>query len=197
MMDRATEARARLLDAARTLLAEEGGHGFTTRRVAAGAAMSHSMCHYHFATKSDLLIALIDHSQGDWTQPLEDLLGGPGSASERAARIISWMSEPATLEVMRVHQALFGFALYDPRVRVRLAEEYARWRSSFVKLFADLAVERELGDFDSEGVGAAFAAAADGLVEQQSLDPDIDSQRFLSALFDRLVNVEGQSSKSR
>jgi AcrR family transcriptional regulator len=195
-MDKASEARTKILDAARQLLATSGGHQFTTRRVAAIAGMSHGMCHYHFATKSDLLTALIEQARQDWTEPLEKLVGGTGAATERAHAVIAWMSEPATLDVMRVHQALFGFALDDAAVRERLAEEYGKWRASFTELFADVAVELSIDDFDSRGIGAAFAAAADGLVEQQSLDPTLDSERYLTALFERLIGPNGAQSKN-
>jgi AcrR family transcriptional regulator len=46
------DTRNRILDAARGVLAEEGIEGFTTRRVAARAGISHGMCHYHFADKA-------------------------------------------------------------------------------------------------------------------------------------------------
>ena len=182
------ETRSRILAAARSVLAEGGIERFTTRRVAAAAGVSHGMCHYHFKDKRDLLLALIEHARSDWVEPLDRLVDGTGSADARARVVISWMAEPATIEVMRVHSALFWFALGDDVVRARLAGEYARWRLPFVTLFREVAAELGLRDFDARGVGEAFASAADGLVQQQSLDPDLPIKDLLGSLYERLVD---------
>lgn len=179
--------RNRILEAARRVLAEEGIDRFTTRRVAEMAGVSHGMCHYHFKDKRDLTLALVEHARRDWVEPLERIVKGPGSAQDRTQKVISWMAEPATIEVMRVHLALFWFALRDELVRARLADEYGRWRRPFVALFRELADELGLQDLDPEALGEGFASAADGLVQQQSLDPDIDTDRILTSLLERVV----------
>jgi AcrR family transcriptional regulator len=182
------ETRNRILVAARRVLAEGGIERFTTRRVAAAAGVSHGMCHYHFKDKRDLLLALVEHARQDWVEPLDRIVDGTSSAQARARAVIAWMAEPATIEVMRVHSALFWFALSDEVVRARLAGEYARWRLPFVTLFREVAAELGLGRFDAKGVGEAFASAADGLVQQQSLDPDLPIREMLTSLYERLVD---------
>jgi hypothetical protein len=151
------------------------------------------MCHYHFATKRDLILALIDVARTDWVEPLKKLVAGPEPAVARAHRIIEWIGEPATSEVMRVHQAIYSLALDDQVVRQRLADEYARWRKPFVALFTQLADELGLAPFDAESIGASFATAADGFVQQQVLDPELATSSYLERLFDRLT----QSKKRR
>jgi hypothetical protein len=88
---------------------------------------------------------------------------------------------------MRVHTALLTFALQDDAVRERLASEYARWRAPFVTLFRELGRERGIAGLDAKGLGEAFAAAADGLVQQQSLDPGLPTRRMLTRMFERLI----------
>jgi hypothetical protein len=90
-----------------------------------------------------------------------------------------------------MHQTLFVFALQDDLVRERLAAEFARWRAPFVKLFAELAVELDLRDIDVKSVGEAFAAAADALVQEQSLDPSLQTGLMLTATFERIVGSNG------
>jgi hypothetical protein len=92
---------------------------------------------------------------------------------------------------MRAHQSLFVFALGDDVVRRRLAAEFARWRAPFVKLFADLGDELGVGGLDAGGVGEAFAAAADALVQQQSLDPELPTELMLTQLFERVIGRDG------
>ena len=184
---KAAQTRARILEAARRVLGEEGPDRFTTRRVAEIAGVSHGMCHYHFKDKRELTLALIVHARRDWVEPLEQLVDGPGTAEARMRAVIAWMAEPQTTDVMRVHQTLFVFALQDDLVRERLAAEFARWRSPFVKLFVELALELDLQDLDARSVGEAFAAAADALVQEQSLDPSLPTGEMLTTTFERLI----------
>jgi AcrR family transcriptional regulator len=184
---RAAETRARILDAARRILGEEGLERFTTRRVADLAGVSHGMVHYHFTDKRELALALLVHARRDWVEPLEELVDGPGTADRRIRAVIAWIAEPATIETMRVHQSLYVLALQDEAVRQRLADEFARWRRPFVTLFRQLAQERELSRFDAASVGDAFAVAADGLVQQQVLDPGLPTARVLTRTYRELV----------
>jgi AcrR family transcriptional regulator len=188
---KAAQTRARILEAARRVLGEEGPDRFTTRRVAEIAGVSHGMCHYHFKDKRELTLALIVHARRDWVEPLEELVDGPGTAEARMRAVIAWMDEPQMTDVMRMHQTLFVFALQDDLVRERLAAEFARWRAPFVKLFAELAVELDLRDIDVRSVGEAFAAAADALVQEQSLDPSLQTGLMLTATFERIVGSNG------
>lgn len=183
----AAETRNRILEAARWVLAEEGTDRFTTRRVSELAGVSHGMCHYHFRDKRELILALLVHARRDWVEPLEELVDGPGTGEQRMRAVIAWMAAPATTEVMRVHTALMAFALQDDLVRERLAGEYARWRAPFVKLFRELGEELGLDRLDARSLGEAFASAADGLVQQQSLDPGLPTRRMLTRMFERLV----------
>jgi len=179
--------RERLLVAARSVLAEEGPDRFTTRRVAERAGVSHGMCHYHFRNKGDLVLALLVQARRDWIEPLEELVDGPGAPESRIRSVIAWMAEPATTDVMRVHTSILMSALADDRIRERYAAEYARWRAPFVTLFRELAAERGLQGLDPKGVGEAFAAAADGLVQQQSIDPSLPTRRILGRLLDGIL----------
>lgn len=184
---KAAQTRTRILEAARRVLGEEGPDRFTTRRVAEIAGVSHGMCHYHFKDKRELTLALIVHARRDWVEPLEQLVDGPGTAEARMRAVIAWMAEPQTTDVMRVHQTLFVFALQDDLVRERLAAEFARWRAPFVKLFVELALELDLQDLDARSVGEAFAAAADALVQEQSLEPSLPTGEMLTTTFERLI----------
>ncbi len=193
---RGADTRNRILHAARDVLAEYGMEGFTTRRVSARAQISHGMCHYHFRDKSDLVRALVEHARDDWITPLETMVKGPGTAESRARAVIDWMAEPATMEVLRVHLTLQWFALQDESVRNELAAEYARWRRGFAELFADLSTERGLRGLDIQLVGEAFASAADGLVHQQSLDPELDTKGVLTALFEKVAEIDMDAQSS-
>ncbi|MGZ4129220.1 MAG: TetR/AcrR family transcriptional regulator [Actinomycetota bacterium] len=194
---RAAETRTRILEAARRVLGEEGPEGFTTRRVASLAGVSHGMVHYHFEDKRALLLALLVHARRDWIEPLEELVDGPGTGPQRMRAVIAWMAEPQTTDVMRVHQSLFVFALQDKALRQRLAAEFARWREPFVTLFERIAEETGTDGVDARALGETFAAAADALVQEQSIDPTVPTERMLTATFERLVSSATSGSRGR
>src|SRR5438128_3406960 len=100
------ETRRRIIRAAWSVIAERGLAGTTTRIVAREAGISHGMCHYHFATKDDLMLAVVDHERHYWIEPMEELVGRPDSETERLDAVVRWMAEPATRGVMRVHLQL-------------------------------------------------------------------------------------------
>ncbi|MEO8422627.1 MAG: TetR/AcrR family transcriptional regulator [Actinomycetota bacterium] len=189
--------RERILEAARGTLAEHGPDGFTTRRVAQRAGISHGMVHYHFKDKRDLILALLVQARRDWIQPLEELVDGPGPAESRMRAVIAWMALPATADVMRVHMSIYVFALADDLIRERYAAEYARWRAPFVTLYRQLVKELGLENLDAKSVGEAFASAADGLVQQQVIDPSLPTARMLRRLFEATLAQAPGGRQSR
>ena len=191
------QTRERILLSARAVLAEHGPDGFTTRRVADRAGISHGMVHYHFESKRDLLLALLVQARRDWIEPLEELVDGPGSAESRMRAVITWMAEPATTDIMRLHMSIYVFALADETLRTRYAAEYARWRAPFVTLYRELGDELGIAAIDAESLGEAFASAADGLVQQQAIDPSLPTARMLTRLFEQTVGMTNRRQSSR
>ncbi|MFJ6778881.1 TetR/AcrR family transcriptional regulator [Streptomyces yangpuensis] len=186
------QTRARLIAAARTLLAGGVGERFTTRNVAALSGVSHGMCHYHFQDRTDLVLAVVTDIRPEWIHPLEEAVSAPGSFAERADRVVELLSRPEGAELSHLHSALHWHALNDERVRESLEAEYRRWRGCFVTLFQVLADERDAGpgrgrDVDPLALGEAVAAAVDGLAAAESLGSEVDSGPVLRTLIRTLA----------
>ena len=178
--NRGAETRQRIVEAAWRVIAEFGIAGLTTRRVAAAAGISHGMCHYHFQNKDDMVLAVVEYARHYWIHPLEELVDGDSSPAEKLERVIKWMAEPATREIMRVHTQLVSQSEYSDGLRTRMAAEYARWNAGYVRLFRQLKKARLLsGDADVKAVGVGFATLADGLVDQQSLNPRVKPETIM------------------
>lgn len=175
------QTRARLIAAARTLLSGEMSARFTTRNVAALCGVSHGMCHYHFADRTDLILAVIEDIRPEWISPLEEAVEAPGPFAERAERVVRLLTQGESADLSHLHSALHWHALNDERVRVTLEAEYRRWRGCFVRLFQVLADERG-GGIDPRPLGEAVAAAVDGLAAIQSLDAEVDAESVFRTL---------------
>ncbi|MFF4428176.1 TetR/AcrR family transcriptional regulator [Streptomyces sp. NPDC001513] len=180
------QTRARLITAARTLLAGGMSERFTTRNVAALSGVSHGMCHYHFQDRTDLVLAVVEDIRPEWIHPLEEAAAAPGSFAERAERVVELLGRPEGAELSHLHSALHWHALNDARVRECLEAEYRRWRGCFVTLFQVLAEERG-GEIDPRLLGEAVAAAVDGLAAAESLGSEVDSGPVLRTLIRTLA----------
>ncbi|MFG3487885.1 TetR/AcrR family transcriptional regulator [Streptomyces sp. NPDC047972] len=180
------QTRARLIAAARTLLAGEMSERFTTRNVAALCGVSHGMCHYHFQDRTDLILAVVTDIRPEWISPLEEAVADPGTFAERAERVLDLLGRPEKADLAHLHSALHWHALNDDRVREALETEYRRWRACFVALFQVLSDERG-GGLDPRPLGEAVAAAVDGLAAVESLDADVDAGAVLRTLVHTLA----------
>jgi len=190
------DTRRRLVLAARTLLSEDGHGAFTTRNVAALSGVSHGMCHYHFADRTELLLAVIDDVRADWIGPYEAAVVGTDYRGA-ADRIVQLLTQPEGDALARLHAALHWLALSDPRVRSALQAEYVRWQTVFVRLFERLAQESG-SSADVTAAAAALAAAADGLAAMDSLGTGVDSGAAIRHLFRALEqSITGTGSPAR
>jgi len=177
---RGAETQRRIIEAVWSVMAEKGLPALTVRLVAQEAGISHAMVHYHFTNKDDLILAVVGHARHYWIDPMEEIVGGPGSPAEKLESVILWMAEPATREVMRVHRQLLSQSEWNEKLRRAMAAEYARWRAAYIELFRQLQDAEMLAkDADPDLVGAGFATLADHLVGKRALDPTLDTEAIM------------------
>jgi AcrR family transcriptional regulator len=177
---RGTDTRQRIIEAVWEVLAEKGLPGLTVRLVGQKAGISHAMVHYYFSSKDELVLAVVEHARGYWIHPMEDIALGPGSPLEKLETVVTWMAEPATRDVMRVHGQLLSQSEWNEDLRTAMAAEYARWRAAFVELFRQLEEAEALTEgTDVKLLGAAFASLSDHLVDEQALDASLDTEAIM------------------
>lgn len=177
---RGAETRQRIIGAMWTVTADRGLSALTVRDVAKQAGISHAMVHYHFESKDELILAAVEYARHYWIHPLEDIVYGPGTPEEKLERVIVWMAEPATTDVMRVHRQLLAQSEWNERLQASMAAEYARWRETFVDLFRRLKESGSLDpEIDERLFGAGFATLSDHLVGKQRLDPSLDTDAIM------------------
>ncbi|HVB42263.1 MAG TPA: TetR/AcrR family transcriptional regulator [Streptosporangiaceae bacterium] len=177
---RGAETQRRIIESVWSVMAEKGLPALTVRLVAQQAGISHAMVHYHFTTKDDLILAVVEHARHYWIDPMEQIVRSSGTPAEKLEAVIVWMAEPATREVMRVHRQLLSQSEWNERLRRAMAAEYARWRATYIELFREL---KDVGSLDKDAdpdlVGAGFATLADHLVGKRALDPTLDTEAIM------------------
>jgi hypothetical protein len=123
---------------------------------------------------------------------MERIVAEAGTAEQRLRTVVEWMAEPATREVMRVHLQLMSQSEFSEPLRERMAAEYARWQTAYIDLFRRLRDEGVLrSGVDAERTAVAFATLADGLVDQQSLNPSLDTATIMWAFLASILATPG------
>ena len=113
----ANERRAAILAAAIDLFAQKGFRGTTTRELAALVGVSEPVLYQHFATKSDLYTAIVDHMIAELTAEAPDFEKLRETADVRECfqwigmRILSWFREGGRRSRLLYYSALEGHEL--------------------------------------------------------------------------------------
>jgi AcrR family transcriptional regulator len=137
--ERSATTRARLLDATIECLHERGWAGTTTTEVAEHAGVSRGAQLHHFPTKSELVIAAVEHlferRREEFVRAIARLPEGMTRAAAAIDLLWSMVSGPPFYAWLELTVA----ARTDPELRARVADLTARFtetvRATFRELF--------------------------------------------------------------
>jgi AcrR family transcriptional regulator len=155
------DRRQQIIEAAFSAISEKGLEGLRMRGIADIAFVGHATIHHYFATKNDLLSAVLDYA----TRPLMDSGAHKEDPGERVrahlARQIRLIEEqPRLLKVLREFDLR---ATRDSSIRKIIDSREAGWRSSLREIFED-GKRRQYWDqsFDVLGAVELLIAAIKG-----------------------------------
>jgi AcrR family transcriptional regulator len=113
----ASDIRTRLVRAARARFSSHGVDGASLREIAAAAGTSIGMVYYHFKTKDDLFLAVVEEVYGQVLADLEAALAPGPSVRERLRRIFRRIAvlsdEELTVIRLVLREALVSSARLD------------------------------------------------------------------------------------
>lgn len=156
--------RQQILDAAHRVVLERGLHDARVSDVASELGISSGLIHYHFATKDELIGAMLRDSAEREIAAVESVLATVDTADRRLAVLIE-----AYLPSVRRDPSwvlwidAWGEALRDPTVR-RISEELdAAWVQLTADVIADGVVEAVFESEDPTASAWRLCAVLDGL----------------------------------
>ncbi len=171
--------RSKVIQGALRALCEDGVGNATTRKIAAVSGVRLATLHYHFETKSALLLAVLETLIEDMTSSLraEQRPSADVAACLQDLVPAAWRFVERTRDLQIVQYELTLYAL----------REQAEWLAerqydSYVAVYRDilLAAAAPAGELDREG-GTALArfvlAGIDGLILQDLAKPDAERSR--------------------
>jgi AcrR family transcriptional regulator len=151
----AADTRASILAAARTRLLADGYANLTTRAVAEAAEVPLSQIHYHFGSRQQLILALLEAENARLLERQRSMYAGPEPLWRQWVRACDFLEEDLDSGYVRVLQEMIAAGWSDPEVAVAVRTFLGGW----FRLLADVA-EREaerrggLGPFTPAEVAA-------------------------------------------
>lgn len=169
---RAKRTRRHLLAAARRVFAERGYLNASVDDIARAAGCSKGAYYFHFASKEDILLALVDDWTGDRSQRLAEAVDGSRPPGVALAGMLEALFSPEARQEweQRLLLEFWSQGERNPRVGRRLAQAQRSWQRLLVQAFRRA---QEAGAFDpdvpAEAVAALALALHQGLVVQACL----------------------------
>ena len=165
---RAVQTRDKILTAATDVIRHSGVANFTLENVADGAGVSKGGLLYHFASKDDLIVALLDQALVATEVEIEaraaELDGIPGAF---AIAYLDYVREPNRPEV-EFASSLLAAAAIDPQLLASARASFARWSERLASQ-----------DGISEAAGLLARVVSEGIwmIDLFGLAPPTEAQR--------------------
>ena len=178
--------REQVIAAAYDIAATDGLRAVTIRDVAARAGMSSGLVLFHFGSKEQLLLELLDWVLSTTTalQVGPDISAIPSPLERLVALLAQEMarltSEPA---LNRLFFEFWSAGLTDTSIRERMKPELDRYRAAFRPIAAAV-IEAEPDRFPNttaDGLAAVAVSFIKGCAVQSMIEPSLDITEFLNA----------------
>ena len=128
--------RARILDAAITVLAREGATGFTLRAVAAEAGVLYGNLTHHYATRDWLLEAMLDALVAGYRDEFMMRVAAAGNGETTVRDLVRWLLEDAVQPgTAAPFLQLWAMAAHMPEMAAGMARLYEGAIDAFVEAF--------------------------------------------------------------
>lgn len=165
--------RGRLVDAGHEVLSEKGLGAVTVKEIAQVAGVSPGLFHYYFASKDELLLAVVEEAGRRFKERLQRGVGR-GTTEERiegAVRFIGGVSrrEP---QLFRLRYELYALGLRNPEFLPAVGEQLANIKANMARILRGWFPETE--EDRIEALAGVILACFDGLALQRIAQPEAD-----------------------
>jgi AcrR family transcriptional regulator len=194
--------RRRLIDAGEAVFARSGYHGASVEEIAREAGASTGALYSNFAGKEDLFLALFEERIAADVRDYSQIAAAGATVEEQARGAADhWM---AILRERPDYFPLFiefwAYAIREPRLRKRVAGQFAALRYASARLFLEGAGRQgiSLSGEAGELLGILINALANGLALEKLADPDaVPDSLFGDMLMLVFQALEGGVSRSQ
>jgi AcrR family transcriptional regulator len=131
------QARAVLLEAAKSVLRKQGYSGFSTRDVALAAEMPLSQIHYHFGSKEGLVLSLFAYLNDQLLSRQAEMFANPDlRLSEQWALACDYLDEDLASGYVRILHELWVAGYANPEIATVVRKGLLGWQHLLTELAA-------------------------------------------------------------
>jgi AcrR family transcriptional regulator len=124
----AGETKAKILDAAFRRLAKEGYAALSMREIAKDAAVNHALINYHYRSKDQLVIAVLDEANRQLLERQHRMYRAPGGFAEKWAQARRFYRDDLASGFVRVQAELWAASLSNPGLREKFLPRLLAWK---------------------------------------------------------------------
>ena len=121
--------KAKILDAAFRRLVQEGYAALSMREIAKDAGVNHALINYHFRTKDQLVIAVLDQANRQLLERQQHMYRGPGGFAEKWAQARRFYDHDLASGFVRVQAELWAASLSNPGLREKFLPRIRAWKA--------------------------------------------------------------------
>lgn len=122
------ETKAKILDAAFRRLASDGYAALSVREIAKDAGVNHALINYHFRTKDQLVIEVLDAANSRLLVRQTSMYSGPGGFAEKWAEARRFYRSDLASGFVRVQAELWAASLSNPELREKFVPRLVAWK---------------------------------------------------------------------
>src|SRR5882724_532688 len=122
------ETKAKILDAAFRRLAQEGYAALSVREIAKDAGVNHALINYHFRSKDQLVIEVLDEANRQLLERQKSMYGEPGGFAEKWAQARRFYKSDLASGFVRVQAELWAASLSNPGLREKFLPRLLAWK---------------------------------------------------------------------
>ena len=188
------QTRALLVDAALRVFAEHGYEEATVEDIAAAAGYSKGAYYFHFTSKEDIFLELLEQWTGEQTERLRAFEKATPAAAALLETLEGFLSYGERESLWpRLLLEFWAQARRHDAVRRELALAYAGWRRLLAQTFRRATGSGLLSpQLDPDAAARLVLATHDGLVVEACIDPEgvqrVSLRRVLGALLSYLAS---------
>lgn len=141
-----TQTRTRILDAAFRRLVSEGYAALSVREIARDAGVNHALINYHFRSKDQLVIDVLDAVNQRLLDRQTTMYQGPGGFAQKWAEARRFYESDLASGFVRLQAELWAASLSNPGLREKFVPRLLAWKKLVLG-----AVREALGALEADG----------------------------------------------
>ena len=128
MKDDLALTKDKILDAAFERLAREGYARLSVREIARDAGVNHALINYHFRSKDQLVIAVLDEANRRLLERQSRMYAEPGNFAGKWAEARRFYKSDLASGFVRMQAELWAASLSNPSLREKFLPRLVAWR---------------------------------------------------------------------